>query len=413
MALMAMICVALALMALAAWAWRRTEVGVVQVVRQDLVQSVVASGRVQAPNRVDVGAQMVGTVARVRAAAGEAVAQGQVLLELEASELAANQLAADAAAQLARERVRQLEEVQVPLADLALRQADITRSLARATLSRNWALFQQGFIGQAALEESARQLVLSEAQMRQLAQQYQALLPGGSEAAAANAAWLQAQAGAYAARSRRAYSRVLAPSAGLVMSRQVEVGDVVQPGRALMTLAPTGRTELLVHIDERNVHWLALGQKARASVDAYPEQRFVAQVSFISPAVNAQTGAVEVRLQVPEPPPYLRQDMTASVDIEVARRAQAVLVPAVAVQGLGSARPTVLVADGAQLRSVTLEIGLQSAGAVEVLRGLSPGDWVALEPDGLSAGQRIKPVPAALSLVPPRAGASFALPTEH
>lgn len=400
-------------MALAAWAWRRPEVGVVQVVRRDLVQTVVASGRVQAPNRVDVGAQIVGTVARVHAQAGQTVTAGQVLLELEARELSANQLAADAAAQVARECLRQLEEVQVPLADLALRQADATRTLARSTLSRNWALFQQGFIGQAALEESTRSFILSEVQMRSVAQQYQSLLPGGSEAAVATAALVQAQASAMAARARRGYGRVVAPAAGVLIVRQVEVGDVVQPGRPLMTLSPAGRTELLVNIDERNVHWLALGQSALASVDAYPDQRFAAQVSFISPAVNAQTGAVEVRLQVPEPSDVLRQDMTASVDIEVARRPRAVLVPIGAVRGQGSAQPTVLAADGSKLREVAVQLGLQAAGAVEVLRGLSPGDWVVLQPEGLSAGQRIKPVPATVVWAPERSASSITLPTEH
>ena len=75
----------------------------------------------------------------------------------------------------------------------------------------------------------------------------------------------------------------------------------------------------MLQIDERNLGKLALGQKALASADAYPDQRFAAVVSYINPGVDITRASVEVKLTVADPPDYLRQDMTVSVDIEVAR----------------------------------------------------------------------------------------------
>jgi HlyD family secretion protein len=66
---------------------------------------------------------------------------------------------------------------------------------------------------------------------------------------------------------------ILAPADGVLIGRNVEPGDVVQPGKELMTLAPSGETQILVQVDEKNLAQLRLGQKAIASADAYPREQ--------------------------------------------------------------------------------------------------------------------------------------------
>ncbi len=143
----------------------------------------------------------------------------------------------------------------------------------------------------------------------------------------------------------------------------------MQPGKELMVLAPAGETQIVVQIDEKNLSQLKLGQKALASADAYPRERFAAELFYINPGVDALRGSVEVKLRVPDPPPYLRQDMTVSVDIEVARRADTLVAPADAVFDAASAQPWVLAVDGghrAAKKPVTL--GLKGEGRVEIRR---------------------------------------------
>lgn len=351
-------------------------VPVVEVVKRDFVQSVVASGRVQTPHRIDIGAQVTGTVVRVPVAEGQAVRAGEVLVELDATEAQAAVQQAQTAVAQAQAKLRQLHEVQAPVAEQNLRQAKATLEYARTQHSRNEELFERGFIGRAALDDSRKNVELADAQLHAAQRQLESALAGGSDVAVAETALAQARANAAAARARLSYATITTPVAGTLIGRDVERGDVVQPGKVLMTLSPAGDTQLVVQIDEKNLALLESGQHAIASADAYPRKRFDAVLAYINPGVNAQTGAVEVKLDVPEPPPELKQDMTVSVDVEVARRDDAVLVPSDAVHRPESTAPWVLrIVDGRAHRQ-PVRIGLRSGGWSEVLDGLSPGDLV-------------------------------------
>jgi HlyD family secretion protein len=368
---------------------------VVEAVRREVVQALVATGRIESPFRVEIGAQVVGTVTRVPVAQGESVAAGQTLIELDAAEAHALVRQAQAAVIQAEGRLRQLKELQLPVAAQSLRQAQANLANARAQHERNRKLFDAGFIGQSLLDESSRNLEVAQTQVDTARKQVDTARPHGSDYALAIAALEQAQAGLQAARARLAYTRIVAPVTGTLIARNVEHGDVAQPGRTLMVLAPAGETQIVVQVDERNIARLRLGQPALASADAYPEKRFAAEVAYINPGVDAQRGTVEVKLRVPEPPQYLRQDMTVSVDIEMARRPGALALPAEAVRDATGASPWVLlVRDGRAMRQ-RVELGLRGTGWVEVLSGLAPGDRVVPAGAAVKPGGRLRPVPHA------------------
>ncbi len=365
-----------------------TSVAVATVVQRDFVQTVVASGHVEAPHRVDIGAQITAAVVRVPVAEGQTVKAGEVLVVLDATELQAAQRQAEVAVVQAQAHLRQLREVQAPVAEQALRQAQATLDNARAQELRNRDLFRQGFVGQAALDDSAKALALADAQWRAARKQLETLGPSGSDSAVAEAALAQAEAAAAAARARSGYATIRAPATGVLIARNVEAGDTVQPGKVLMTLSPTGRTQLVVAIDEKNLHLLALGQKALAAADAYPQQRFAAELVYINPGINAQTGAVEVKLDVPAPPAALRQDMTVSVDIEVARRPGALVVPIDVVHAADGPAPWVQRVEDGRAVHRAVRLGLCAGGWCEV---------IANAPDArgsLRAGDRLVPVGA-------------------
>lgn len=107
------------------------------VVRRDFVQSVVASGHVEAPHRVNIGVQVTGVVRAVPVAEGQHVRAGQVLIELDSAEWSAALAQAEAAVSQARARLRQLREVQAPVAAQTVRQAEVNLENARAQLRRN------------------------------------------------------------------------------------------------------------------------------------------------------------------------------------------------------------------------------------------------------------------------------------
>jgi HlyD family secretion protein len=182
---------------------------------------------------------------------------------------------------------------------------------------------------------------------------------------------------------------------GILIGRNVEVGDVVEAGKVLMTLSPMGRMQLVVEIDERNLRLLVVGQKALVSADAYPQQRFPAQLVYINPGVNAQTGAVEVKLDVPSPPPELRQDMTVSVDVEVARRPNALLVPVSTVHDADGVEPWVLRVENGRAVRRQVRLGLRSGGFAELLSGMAEGDLVVPVSMTIAADDRVRATAAA------------------
>ena len=375
--------------------WVGPQVAVEPVLQRDFVQSVVASGHVQSPHRVDIGAQITGTVARVPVSEGQSVTAGMLLIELVPMELQAAVRQADIAVLQAQAKLRQLLEVQAPVADQVLRQAQVTQTNANAAFKRSQDLFKQGFIGQAALDEARKAADLADAQVRSAQKQLDTTAPSGSDYAMALTAVSQAKATADAARARAAYASIRSPLDGVLIARNVEAGDVVQAGKVLMTLSPHGKTQIVIAVDEKNLHLIALGQKALVSADAYAQQKFEAELVYINPGVNAQTGAVDVKLDVARAPAVLRQDMTVSVDIEVARRPQALLLGSAAVRDAETAAPWVLRLHNGRVEKVAVRLGLRSGGQVELLDGVQAGEQIITGATTLQAGARARAIAAA------------------
>ncbi|MBC7453305.1 MAG: biotin/lipoyl-binding protein, partial [Massilia sp.] len=119
------------------WRWRAGPVvPVVAVERSDVVQTVVASGRVETPLRVDIGSQVTGTVARIPVAEGQSVKAGQLLVALEDSEARAAVEQAVAAVAQAQAKLNQIRAVALPVAQQAQQQAEATLANVRRQHAR-------------------------------------------------------------------------------------------------------------------------------------------------------------------------------------------------------------------------------------------------------------------------------------
>ncbi|MGB4118099.1 MAG: efflux RND transporter periplasmic adaptor subunit [Polaromonas sp.] len=357
----------------------------------ELVQSVVASGRVISPQRVTVALQGSGRVQRVAVAEGQVVEAGQLLIELDNSDSRASLAQANAATAQAEAKLRQLGELAQPQASQALAQAQATALQARKTLDRNRDLVARGFVSQAAVDDAQRAVDVAASQVASAQAQVKTNTVGGSDSLALQAALRQAQAGQQLARARLDQGLVYAPTSGVLISRSVEVGDIVQPGKALMVLAASGQSQILIQIDEKNLSKIALGQTAYASADAFPKERFDAVVAYINPGVDATRGSVEVKLNIAKPPAYLRQDMTVSVDIETARRTATVVIPASTLEDATTDKPWVLVVRGKHAVKQFVTLGLLGDTRVEVLRGIAKGESVIPKSKlGVKTGQRVR-----------------------
>lgn len=336
----------LALAAIAALALRgpRTEAFLMQP--GPLVRTLQFSARVATLSRVDVGSTLTGRVALVRVREGAQVKRGEVLIRLETDELRAT----------------------LGQAEAAERQAEATLQAARATLARAEQLVKQNFYSAAQLDEARRAVDVA------LAQQ------GAARAAVT------------AARARLEQARIEAPADARVLSRQVEPGQIVQPGKALMSLALAGPTQLVAQVDERFLDQLQVGQRAMVVADAFADRRFAARVLSIAPVVDPQRGAIEVKFTLEQDPPaFLREDMTLSVEVETGRRERTLVLPLAALRKqTADDRATVLVAHDGRAEERSVRLGLRTLDAAEVLEGLRAGDAVLLGRT-LKAGARVQP----------------------
>jgi HlyD family secretion protein len=364
-----------------------------QVRRGSLIETVVASGHVETPYRVEIVSQITGTVERE----GERVLKGQPLISLESRELKAavvqaqGAVAQGAVAQ-SEARMRQLDELTLPSAREALTQAEANLLNAQQTFDRTDKLAKDGFATRVAVDDARKTLDVARAVKRAAEFQVYTASPGGSDHVMAQTQLNQARANLDTAESRLGYATIAAPRDGVLITRNVERGTVVQPGRALLVLAPTGEVQLVLQIDERNLGKIDLGQKAVASADAYPDRRFPAVVSYINPGIDITRASVEVKLTVSDPPDYLRQDMTVSVDIEVASKNDTLILPARSVHDALSGAPWVLILKDDRAAKRPVNLGLRGNAAVEILGGLSLGDVVIPQNSGVVTGQRIRAV---------------------
>jgi HlyD family secretion protein len=383
--------IALALLALGAAAvftWQATAVEIAVARTARLTQSVVVSGRVLAPARVDIGATITGRVEAVKVDAGDHVKAAQPLVELERNELAAAQAQAAAAEQAAVTRIAQWRDVTSVSAHEQLAQAEANYRNVERDTARQEQLFQQGFIGASRLDEARRALTVAKSQYEAARALSAANTPTGVDRRLLDDQLAQARAAREAAAAKLAQTVLRAPAAGIVLERTVEPGDIVQPGKRLLALALDGEVRLTALIDERNLAVLRTGQHALVSADAFPNQRFDAVLTYLSPGIDVQRGTVEAKFAVPAPPPFLRSDMTVSIDVEVAGKEDGLVIPAGAVRELQSRQPWVLALRERRAVRQPVQIGARTAEQVEVLSGLAPGDAIIVTP-GIVPGARV------------------------
>ncbi len=376
---------------LAVWWWQAPSAAALTLQPAPMVRTLQISARVATASRVELGSTLTGRVLEVLVREGVQVQQGQLLLRLESDELKAAVAQAQAAQRQAAARVSGLRSTGRSSAQAALAQTDSILVAAQAELQRTRDLVARGFLSPARLDESERAVAVAQAQQAGARAQRAATADQGTEVVQAESQLAVAAAATAAAQARLAQAVLTAPAAAQVLARAVEPGQIVQPGRALLTLALAGAPQLVAQADERYLEQLQLGQLAAVVADAFPGQRFGARVQSISPLVDAQRGAVEVKFSLLQAPPaFLREDMTLSVEVETARRDAALTVPVSALRGEpGAAQNEVWVERSGRVEQRAVRLGLRTLEAAEVLEGLVAGDTVLMDNAPLP-GRRVR-----------------------
>jgi HlyD family secretion protein len=382
-----------AMVAAGAWyTFRKSEgprVATVVPVVRPMVQTIVASGRVIQRRQSNLGALIAGTVAEVLVDDGDRVEAYALLLRLADEDALANLAEAEAVVKEADARLSRVQGYGRRMAAQALRQASIEAKQAEAEFQRQKKLAGTGAVSELSYERARRDRDQAVSRRITASLEVAAAAPKGSEVALAAAALSRAQARLTAAQVAVEHTRIRAPLPGVVLKRHVERGEVVQPGEPLITFAGDGPLRVRIQPDESNLALLHKGQRALVSAEAFPEQRLDASIRRIAPSVDPMRGTVEVELDIDDESD-LRPDMTVTVEIEVGRKEEALVVPALAIHDLGSGAPWVLIAEEGEARRRDVKLGLEGDDLVEVTSGLTDADRVIPTTQSIDEGDPVR-----------------------
>ncbi len=353
--------------------------------RGNIARSVVATGKIEPKAKVEIKSKASGIVKQIFVHYGDTVKQGQVLVELDKEELQAqvretraNLLAAQSAqdsAQAAFER----NQVEAEGPDLPF---------VKASLVRAQSLLKEGLISKSLVEdaEKAYQLALNK-QMIALRN----LGVTRAEVAKARAQVAQAQALLERGEENLRNSTIVSPMDGLVLSRNVEVGDAVSSilvlgsqATLIMTLGDVSDVYVLGKVDEADIGKVHFDQPARIVVESFKEKKFEGKVTKISPLGIEKDNVTtfEVRVSIRNFSGELKANMSANAEIILEEKQNVLLVPESAVVYDKNRNSSLEIPDSQAekgRRKVAVKLGISNGVKTELASGLNEGQKVILQ----------------------------------
>lgn len=350
---------------------------------------IVASGEVRYQSLARIGSEITGTVMARHVREGEQVNKGDLLIELNPNEL---QSRLDQAKIL----LQQLQTSRRPQAQAALVEAKENLQQASREARRREALAEKGVLPDEQIEQAQRMEQNAKTALTRAQLAADALAPNSTEEHL-----LKEQVASAAA--ALAKTRLYAPFTGRVQTRNVEPGDLVQPGKVLLEIARSDGLEIVVALDEKNFAPVKLNQPVQLIADAWPNVTIPGVVSFIAPAVDSDRGTIDVHINVLPDDAYaqhsLLQGMTVSANIITAERERAIVLPNDYILFDPNGKAQVAHWQDGHVNLVDVTLGLQNATHSEVTDGLAEGDVVVQTAtlgetlkDGQRARTRFEPV---------------------
>lgn len=356
-----------------------------KVERGDLAKSVVATGKVEPITKVEVKSKASGIVTKLYVDTGDRVKKGQLLAQLDKEEITAQVEQARAALQAAE-------------ANLTSSQADWKRAkvdaegpdvpLLKRAYDRALGMAKEGVVSQSDLDNADKNYQLALNKQNVAKAQVTVLL---AKIAQSQAQVIQDQATLKQLDEQLGYTDITSPIDGVVLSRDVEMGDAVSSilvlgssATLVMTLGDTSEVYVKGKVDESDIGKVYLHQPARIKVESFKDKTFNGAVTKISPmgVEKDNVTTFEVRVSINNPGGELKAEMTANAEIILEEHKNVLQIPEGAIMYDKDKKASVEVPDsGAKdgKRKVAVNIGISNGAKTEVLSGLKLGQEVVLQ----------------------------------
>jgi HlyD family secretion protein len=358
---------------------------IAKVTRGDVAQSVVATGKIQPITKVEVKSKASGIVEKLFVDINNHVTKGQQLAQLDQQEIVAQveaqkaQLASAEANVTTYEANIEQDKVNAAAPDLPM---------YKATLDRNMEMQKDGIVSRQALDDANRDY-LAALTRRNSAQAQVAV--DTAKLKQAHAQVLQSQATLNQLDEQLSYTTIVAPMDGVILSRDVEMGDAVSSilvlgstATLVMTEGDTSQVYVQGKVDEADIAHVYLGQPARIKVESFRDRSFYGKVTKIAPmgVEKDNVTTFEVRVSINNPGGELKANMTANAEILLNEHKGVLSVPENAVTYDNQKNAFVAIPDRSQkdgTRKVPVKVGLSNGSATEIVSGLKEGDQVVLQ----------------------------------
>jgi HlyD family secretion protein len=355
-----------------------------KVTRADVARSVVATGKIQPITKVEVKSKASGIVEKLYIDINNVVKKGQPLAQLDQQEIVAQVDAQKA--QLASAEAN-VGTYQANIEQDKVNAAAPDLPMYKATLDRNLEMQKDGIVSRQALDDANKDYLAA------LTRRDSARAQVGVDTAKlkqARAQVQQSEASLKQLEEQQSYTTIVAPMDGVILSRDVEIGDAVSSILVLGSTATLIMTEGDVNevyvqgkVDEADIAHVYMGQPARIKVESFRDRVFNGKVTKISPmgVEKDNVTTFEVRVSINNPGGELKAQMTANAEILLDEHKGALTVPENAVTYDNQKKATVAIPDKSQKdgsRKVPVTVGLSNGSITEITSGLKEGDQVVL-----------------------------------
>ncbi|HWR50046.1 MAG TPA: efflux RND transporter periplasmic adaptor subunit [Bryobacteraceae bacterium] len=355
------------------------------VERGDIARSVVATGKVEPLAKVEVKSKASGIVKQIFVHYSDWVKKGQVLVELDKEELQARMREARAAL-MAAEAAEEASVATFERNKVEAEGPDVP--FLKSGMERAHQMKKQGLIAQALMEDAEKgyQLALNK-QMTALRN----VSVSKAEVARAKAQVAQAQANLDRVEEDLRNSTIVSPMDGVVLSRDVEIGDAVSSilvlgsqATKLFTLGDVSDVYVLGKVDEADIGKVYLSQPARIVVESFKDRKFTGKVTKISPlgVEKDNVTTFEVRVSIHNPGGELKANMSANAEIILEERKGVLLAPEAAIVYDKKRNTFVEVPDSTNekgRRQVAVKLGISNGVKAELASGVRDGDRLILQ----------------------------------
>jgi len=356
-----------------------------KVERGDLAKSVVATGKVQPISKVEVKSKASGIVKKLLVDAGDRVKKGQVLCELDKEEIAAQVNSSKAQLQ-ASESNEKAAEADLERAKVDAAGPDIP--MLQRAYERAKGMAKEGVVSQSALDDAQKNYELA-VNKRDVARAQ--LTVNKAKLTQAHAQVQQQKANLEQLEEQYRNSTIISPIDGVVLSRDVEIGDAVSSilvlgssATLVETLGDTSEVYVKGKVDESDIGKVYLGQPARIKVESFKDKTFNGKVTKIAPmgVEKDNVTTFEVRASINNPGGELKANMTANAEVILEEHKNVLQIPEGALIYDKDKKASVEVPDPSGKegkRKAAVNIGISNGAKTEVLSGLKEGDQVVLQ----------------------------------